>query len=80
MSFLFGRRRSQSDAASVVHDEPDTLKPSLSHRRIPPGRHQDHHSDRGGFRGLFRRHGGSLSPLNIPVRAPIIYNTIGASI
>jgi hypothetical protein len=75
MSFLFGRHRSQSDAA-IVHDEPDTLKPSLSHRRIPSGRHQDDCA-RGGFRGLFRRNSSSVSPLNIPVRASIIYKTIG---
>jgi hypothetical protein len=71
MSFLFGRHRSHSDA-SILHNEPDTLKPSLSHRRIPSGRHQDDNSDRGGFRGLFRRHSASLSPLQVPVRAAII--------
>ncbi|CAG8389366.1 unnamed protein product [Penicillium salamii] len=60
MLFLFGRRRSQSDAAPLN----ETQKPSLQ-RRISSGRHIDDHSEKG-IRGLFRRHSGSLPPLNIP--------------
>ncbi|CAI7617436.1 unnamed protein product [Penicillium bialowiezense] len=60
MSFLFGRRRSQSDVAPLRNE---TQRPSL--RRAPSGRHQDDHSDRG-FRGLFRRHSGDIPTLNIP--------------
>ncbi|CAG8007592.1 unnamed protein product [Penicillium olsonii] len=62
MSFLFSRRRSQSDAAPPHHE---TQRPSLAHRRIPSGRHVDDHSERG-LRGLLRRHSGSVSPLDIP--------------
>ena len=52
MTFLFGRHRSQSDAASA-REERGMLRRSLSHQDV---------CSEGGFRNLFRKSNDGLKP------------------
>lgn len=62
MSFIFGRRRSQSDAVTN-HDDAD-LRKSSRERHSPSGTHQDDATDSGIFHGLFRKRSDSALSLD----------------
>lgn len=68
MSFIFGRRRSQSDA---VTSHPDTgSKKSGRERHSPSGTNQDDTTDPGIFHGLFRKRSDSAVSLESTKNAP----------
>lgn len=62
MSFIFGRRRSQSDA--VTDDADAGHRKSSRERHSPSGAHRDDATDSGILHGLFRKRSDSALSLD----------------
>lgn len=65
MAFIFGRRRSQSDA-TAGHDKPNGASRHGLSRNPPSGPHGAEPNEAGIFNNLFRRRSNSISSLNSP--------------